>query len=274
MTAVYPVAVRNFVQHDDYVEIVDASHVNDLQYEVAAIESTLGVNPQIFAPAGSKSTNYKTVGARLDSHENQLATQLGYINTLLAASKSGWATPALTVSGNVNPGVRLMPLAGYIDPGPTPVAWTSETVDVGDMYVPGSNTVAIPLGGLWSITVSITCPIDWATLGAVQASYNTIGVLPVPIAYQRLAASIWVQGVQVSYGPDTVHWLPVAAQPSYVLRGGNPPTQSQFNGACSYLGPLTTGSQVQVKAEQFFGAMSGAVVTASFKYERSIQGVN
>lgn len=273
-TAIYPSAIRTYTDHQDYVEIVDATHVNALQAEVTAIEKTLGVQPGIYAPVGSKATTYSSVGARMDAHETALAAQQAQINTLLAASKIGWATPALTVSGYVNPAVRLMPVTGFIDPGPTSVAWTSETVNVGDMFVPNANTVAIPLGGLWSIHVSITNPIDWTTLGSVQSVYNNLRIAPIPIAFQRLAASIWVQGVQVAYGPDTVHWLPIAQQPNVVLSGGNPPTQHQLTGVCSFLGPLTTGSQVQVKAEQFYGAMTGAHVTCAFKYERAIQGVN
>ena len=274
MTAVYPIAVRNFVEHDDYVEIVDASHVNDLQDEVAAVESTLGLNPQIYAPDGAASTNYRTVGARLDAHEAAMAAQAAQIDTLLAASGAGWATPALTVSGFSNPAVRLMPTAGYLDPGPSPVSWTSESVNVGGMYVPNSNVVAIPRGGLWSIDVSISGAIDWVTLDTVQTGYIHLGVLPVPIAFQRLAVSIWAQGTQVAYGPDAVTWLPVISRPNVVITGGNPPTQSRLVAVCSYLGSLATGSQIQVKTEQFFGAITGATVSAAFRFQRSIDGVD
>lgn len=274
MGAIYPVAVRNFTVHDDYVEIVDASHVNALQDEVTAVESTLGVSPHIYAPTGAKSTVYPSVGGRLDSHERSLAAQQGQIDTLLAASRVGWATPALTVSGYSNPPVRLMPVSGYVDPGPTPVAWTSASVNTGGMYVPGASTVAIAQGGLWSIDVSITCTIDWVTLDSVQAVYNNLHVVPVPIAFQRVGVSIWVQGSQVAYGPETIHWIPVGVRP-LTLTGGNPPqTYHQLAAGAAFLGSLATGAQVQVKTEQFYGAITGALVTAAFKFERSIEGVD
>lgn len=274
MTAVYPIAVRNFTVHKDQSDIVDASDVNALQDEVAAIESTLGLSPHVFAPPGASAAIYRNVGARLDAHEALMAVQQGQINEMLSASQSGWATPALTVTGNVNPGVRLMPVAGYLDPGPVAVSWSSESVNQGGMFVPNANTVAIPKGGLWSIDISVSALIDWTTLESVQSGYNHLGVIPVPIAYQRVAVSIWVQGTQVAYGPDTVHWLPASARPSVVLTGGNPPTQQRLAAVCSYLGPLASGSQIQVKAEQFFGNITGALVTASFRYERAIAGVD
>lgn len=274
MGAIYPVAVRNFTVHDDYVEVVDASHVNALQDEVTAVESTLGASPHVYAPTGAKSTVYPSVGGRLDSHERSLAAQQGQIDTLLAASRVGWATPALTVSGYSNPAVRLMPVANYVDPGPSPVSWTSESVNLGGMYVPGANTVSIAQGGLWSISAVISCTIDWSTLDSVQAVYNNLHVVPVPIAFQQVAVSIWVQGAQVAYSPDKVHWVPVGVRP-LTITGGNPPQGYHTLAArCTFLGSLSTGTQVQVKTEQFYGGITGAQVTAAFKFERSVEGVD
>lgn len=46
MTAAYPTNVKVFTNHTDYIETIIAKHVNDLQDEVSAVQSTLGTNPQ------------------------------------------------------------------------------------------------------------------------------------------------------------------------------------------------------------------------------------
>lgn len=82
MSAAYPGAIKTFATHVNLTEIVDASHPNDLQAEVVAIESTLGLNPQGVAA---------TVAARLTTIESTASTLQTQVNSL-AAVPSGSLT--------------------------------------------------------------------------------------------------------------------------------------------------------------------------------------
>lgn len=53
--ASYPGTIRTFSTHVNTTEVIDASHVNDLQDEVTAVQRSLAVNPQV-STAGGGST--------------------------------------------------------------------------------------------------------------------------------------------------------------------------------------------------------------------------
>ena len=78
MAAVYPGAIRSFTTKVNNIDIIDAAHPNVLQEEVVAIESILGVNPQIStAPTTGWigiSTTFATVSERLANIEKGLVS--------------------------------------------------------------------------------------------------------------------------------------------------------------------------------------------------------
>lgn len=78
MAAVYPGAIRSFTTKVNNIDIIDAAHPNVLQEEVVAIESILGVNPQIStAPTTGWigiSTAFSTVSERLANIEKGLVS--------------------------------------------------------------------------------------------------------------------------------------------------------------------------------------------------------
>ena len=73
--ASYPSQVATFPTHVNITEIIDASHPNNIQGEVVAIESTLGVDPTTSttpSPSGTfngTSTTFSTLKARIDNIE-------------------------------------------------------------------------------------------------------------------------------------------------------------------------------------------------------------
>lgn len=70
MPASYPTAVKVWSDKVDLTDINYAVHINDLQAEVAAIETALGVNPHASA---ARSTNYASLDARLEALETGYA---------------------------------------------------------------------------------------------------------------------------------------------------------------------------------------------------------
>lgn len=73
MPAVYPGSVRTFTTKVNNVDIIDASHPNVLQEEVVAIQTIMGVNPQVSSGGVgvfvSVPTTFSSVSARLDNIE-------------------------------------------------------------------------------------------------------------------------------------------------------------------------------------------------------------
>jgi hypothetical protein len=67
MAAVYPKQYKSFAVHKNLVEDIDASHVNNLQDEVLAIQQTLGLNPHQDTSLKMKTNTWASVAARLDA---------------------------------------------------------------------------------------------------------------------------------------------------------------------------------------------------------------
>lgn len=67
MAAVYPKQYKSFTVHKNLVEDIDASHVNNLQDEVLAIQQTLGLTPHQSTGLKMKTNTWSSVAARLDA---------------------------------------------------------------------------------------------------------------------------------------------------------------------------------------------------------------
>lgn len=67
MAAVYPSQYRSFTVHKNLLDDVDASHVNGLQDEVAAVQQTLGINPHMAKSLTMATNTWPSVGARMDA---------------------------------------------------------------------------------------------------------------------------------------------------------------------------------------------------------------
>jgi hypothetical protein len=68
MTASYPSAVKTFTTKTDGVDDIEASHINDIQLEVTAVETELGLTP---------SGSADTVKDRLDGSGSQTIAEDG-----------------------------------------------------------------------------------------------------------------------------------------------------------------------------------------------------
>lgn len=80
MPAVYPGSVRTFTTKVNNVDIIDASHPNVIQEEVVALQTVLGVNPQISSGGAgvfaSVPTTFASVSARMDNIERGLISDV------------------------------------------------------------------------------------------------------------------------------------------------------------------------------------------------------
>lgn len=92
MVASYPGAYKSFTAKTDNVDVIYASHVNEIQDEVAAVQAELGLDP-----AGA----FSTVVARLNDVDT---TKYEAGNTILAAAGTA-ASPGLSFSADPNTGI-------------------------------------------------------------------------------------------------------------------------------------------------------------------------
>lgn len=64
--ATYPLGIKRFTTKRNLLDDVDASHINDMQSEITAIEDTLGPNPHQDSTAYDTGWRWKTVKERLE----------------------------------------------------------------------------------------------------------------------------------------------------------------------------------------------------------------
>ena len=104
MPATYPASVRSFTTKIDVTDIVYAAHPNDLQDEVVAIESILGVTPSLSTTPNAGGTfnatanTFTSVSARLANIETGIVAD---VHTQYVNKTNGAVTTASTSSAVV-----------------------------------------------------------------------------------------------------------------------------------------------------------------------------
>jgi hypothetical protein len=184
MAASYPTIVRRFTPHVDGTEYVMAGHMNDVQDEVSAVQTTLGAKPHIYSAASGSTTSYASVGSRLDIIQRAMDAQQSQINGLLDAAKTGWALPIANIhaSGTLIPPTRSLNHDAFSYDW-YKIRWTNATVDTNGAYSPGYY-ITIPKRGWYIVTSTTTMPNAAQT---VDVEHN-----------------VWVR-VKVT-GPSPVDW--------------------------------------------------------------------
>jgi hypothetical protein len=171
MPAVYPVSVRSFVPRVDNVDTIFAAHVNDLQNEMAAVESTLGANPHKYpgwfgdgnitwppvsnlnlrtqAPVknfGAVSA-YSSVASRLNQMQLQVSWLTFMTQLLIGESGTKWKPPSCVIRA---PGQKVPAGEGAWDP----FQWGAADYDSDKMFQ-GGTTVVAPVSGFWDVSVNV-----------------------------------------------------------------------------------------------------------------------
>jgi len=104
VAATYPGSVRSFTTKVDVTGIVYAAHPNDLQEEVVAIESILGITPSLSTTPNAggtfaaTTTSFATVSARLANIETGIVAD---VHTQYVNKTNGTVTTASTASAVV-----------------------------------------------------------------------------------------------------------------------------------------------------------------------------
>lgn len=93
MAAVYPKQYKSFTVHKNLVEDIDASHVNNLQDEVLALQQTLGINPHQDTALKMKTNTWSSVASRLDAAQRGKGVPAVYLSKTSDTYKSGQGVP-------------------------------------------------------------------------------------------------------------------------------------------------------------------------------------
>ncbi|GHB52518.1 hypothetical protein GCM10010331_45180 [Streptomyces xanthochromogenes] len=146
MPSQYPKAVRRWPQHANQRDYVMAEDVNEIQDEIAGIESTLGVMPTEYVDSTGKTTKYTSVDARLDNMQRDIE-RLAYQQTgLLDAARTGWNLPIASIRSS---GTLIPQTVNADQPNQPSSDWHPARFDV---------PVIDPLGLAVRPTFSLTCP--------------------------------------------------------------------------------------------------------------------
>lgn len=184
--AVYPVAVKSFASRTDAVDTIYAGHINDLQVEVAAVETTLGANPQAWegwspppqggfqpyqvvrgsgpaasAPPIATAATYTSVSTRLDTMQQQLSW-LTWMQTTNNNLKALWAPVAsVRCAGTAVPAT-----------GSATLVWSSADYDPYQIFQ-GGSTLSCPLDGWWEVSCSVWAS-QTAAAGVTHCVYGSV----------------------------------------------------------------------------------------------------
>jgi hypothetical protein len=124
MTATFPSSVRNFTAKVDIQDTILADHVNSLQDEVRAVETTIGTSPltSVYTGTFSQTATWPTLSARLANIEYGLVNGTGSGTAYVGISGGSTVTASAglvgltlqNVSGNLSNIISTKTSAGAI----------------------------------------------------------------------------------------------------------------------------------------------------------------
>jgi hypothetical protein len=111
MTATFPSSVRNFTAKVDIQDTILADHVNSLQDEVRAVETTIGTSPLTSVYTGSfvQTSTWTSLSARLANIEYGLVNGAGS-----SAAYVGLSGGSTVTAANGSIGLTLQPVTGNL----------------------------------------------------------------------------------------------------------------------------------------------------------------
>jgi len=188
MSASYPRAIKTFDVHHDYTDDVMAAHVNDLQDEVVALESILGVNPHLM---DSTDVGALTLGPMASLAARLAALESGRTRPVFATWENYTKVPISTRAALTTTTISLdRPSESY-----DPLGWYN-----------GVNGFQIKKTGWYDVTASIV----WAASGSSGtrrlvlyanntrvASEDTIGTASSPVSMNVPYRGVLTVGTQV-----------------------------------------------------------------------------
>jgi hypothetical protein len=184
MPALFPGSVRIFTPKVDLVDTVMASHVNLLQDEVTAVQSTIGTGAlsSSWAGAYTNPATHTSVSARLENIEAGVKSAVGTLTGLSGTVVGTTATQTLTNKTLINPVI-------------------SQISNTGTLTLPTSTDTLVGRDTTDTLTnKTLTSPtVNGATLSGTLTSTATMtgGTVNPTTLQQGGVAAVTVSGTQV-----------------------------------------------------------------------------
>jgi hypothetical protein len=173
MAATYPGGKRTFSVHTNITEIIDASHPNSIQEEVAAMQAYLGTNPHVSNAVSSSDT----FTATSTTYSDMAARMLNIEKGIVADAHSQYIRNAPT-SGS--PNVITTPSGVTTVPSLVVRAQTSQTANLQE-WKDASGNVVVSIGptgtvtGIFNATAAVTTKGDLLA-GTGAGAISRLGV--------------------------------------------------------------------------------------------------
>lgn len=144
MAASYPGSIQVFTSKTNITDVIDASHPNSLQEEVLAIESVLGINPNLSttpSPVGTfnaTSQTFATVNARLANIETGIVADTHTQYLRKAADSQNIIIP----TANANIGIVVKAKVGQTA---NLQEWRPSNTNTPTTYIDSSGVLVSPI---------------------------------------------------------------------------------------------------------------------------------
>jgi hypothetical protein len=170
MAATYPGVVRPFTTKVNITMDIDSSHVNDLQDEVAAVETILGVNPHydIGLFTSGVVQNRGTVSNRIKGAE--AGTDKPFVSVGYVGSANSWGTSETTIP------------------------WSSQISDTHDAWTSGSH-ITIPRDGYYTLIATSLMAASSVAISSAAAYLMRIFIIASGVTAEA-------SGAEVCYPPN------------------------------------------------------------------------
>lgn len=198
MTASYPIQLKTFTKHNDFTDTIFAAMANDLQDEVLALETALGVLPQNDQSLTSGVKAWLDVKARLKSiQENDQADAWNAYKTTTQNIPSGSIT-TVAFSTPANPGNDT---GGLWTSGGITIkraGWYGLSMSSGWNYssATGFRETGVLVNGSWLMHVTDGEIIDSPSHpglhqnAAIEAVYLSAGARLVPVVHHDVTGTL------------------------------------------------------------------------------------
>jgi len=200
MAVYYPGNIKNdFSSKVDFTDTVIASHINDLQGEVTAIETTLGTYPLTSSGWGTSgfdttTTTWSTVKDRLNNIEIGIANTRSQVAAISAETLAG-TTLKSTITGSSLVSFGTSPVLNdpkiYMSINNKTASYTAVLSDADKlitMTVAGANTFSIPTNATAAFPIGTRINVAQFGAGTTTISAATPGTTTVVSAGATPAA--------------------------------------------------------------------------------------
>lgn len=210
MAASYPGAIKSFTTKVNLVDTIDAADVNDLQLEVAAVETELGIDPRTIDDTVTPEATPADVADVLDQFANALKVITGAANwysPVAALLESDFAAKGDLISASADDTPSILPVGGNnrimrANSGATPgLSWDKrQYVQLEPFSFVDQTDCATGNGKAWLHVPAHLAGLDLVEIHAENETAGTTGTMDIQIRNATQAADMLTTVITIDTG--------------------------------------------------------------------------